>query len=151
MSTRKNKVISRRLEEYIEAIYTLKHIEGKKVVRIKDIANKMSVSMASVTDAMKRLSDMGFVEYEKRGYVDLTEKGLQIAENLFKRENIIKMLLCDILGIDEETAQKDACKMEHELSDETIEKILRLVKFLKEKAPKEFLEKLKKYVSESSL
>ncbi|MHA1664451.1 MAG: metal-dependent transcriptional regulator [Candidatus Njordarchaeales archaeon] len=111
--------ITRALEEYLKTIYILKQ-KGRKVVRVRDIAKKMNVKMSSVTDALKRLSREDLVEYQKREYVDLTKKGKRLAEKLYKRWTILFFFFSEVLGVSKDIANDDACKVEHTLSDQTI-------------------------------
>ncbi|MEX2690003.1 MAG: metal-dependent transcriptional regulator [Candidatus Njordarchaeum guaymaensis] len=110
---------TRALEEYLKTIYILKR-KGHKVVRVRDIAKKMNVKMSSVTDALKRLSREDLVEYQKREYVDLTKKGKRLAEKLYKRWTILFFFFSEVLGVSKDIANDDACKVEHTLSDQTI-------------------------------
>ena len=142
--------LTRTLEEYLETIYVLKYVEGKKVIRVRDIARKLGVKMSSVTVAMKRLAELGFIEYEVREYIDLTEKGKKLGEELYNREEIIIEFLTKVLRVSEETARKDACKMEHELSQETVDRILLFIKFLEHDAHKRILDEFKKFLEKQA-
>ncbi|MGQ4892060.1 MAG: metal-dependent transcriptional regulator [Candidatus Njordarchaeia archaeon] len=138
--------LSRKLEEYLETIYYLKEEEGKKVVRVKDIATRMNVSMPSVTDALTRLSDMGYVEYEKRGYIDLTEKGLQIAKELYRTEKLLITFLSEMLLLDKKLAETESCKLEHDLSRETIKRLEMFIGFLSDCYDLEIVDRFKRYL-----
>ncbi len=105
----------------------------------------MNVSMPSVTDAMNRLSEMGLVDYQKREYIDLTNKGFKIAKNLYETEQILIKFLTEVLLIDEPTARKEACKIEHDLSIETIQKLSMFIKFL-DAYGGSFIERFKEYL-----
>ncbi|MGQ9631270.1 MAG: metal-dependent transcriptional regulator [bacterium] len=128
------------MENYLEKIYELKDRNG--VARMKDIAEGLNVKMPSVTEAVQKLSKKGLINYEKYGYVELTEAGGRIGEEIRRRHNTLALFLRDVLGIDEETAQEDACGMEHIVSAETLDKMLKLVKLLRECAqcPKQVLQ-----------
>ena len=138
--------LSRKLEEYLEAIYYLKVEEGKKVVRVKDIANRMNVSMPSVTDALTRLSKMGYVEYEKRGFIDLTESGEMIAKDLYNTEKLLITFLTEMLLLDKNLAETESCKLEHDLSKETIRRLETFIRFLNDCYKKDIVERFKKYL-----
>lgn len=111
--------LTRALQDYLKAIYIIQTIEGQKVVRVRDIANLLSVKMSSVTDALKKLHNIGLIEYSKRNYVDLTDEGRRIASQLYNRWRIIYEFLKNILMLDDATAKRDACKLEHVLSEKT--------------------------------
>ena len=111
--------LTRALQDYLKAIYIIQTIEGQKVVRVRDIANLLGVKMSSVTDALKKLHNIGLIEYSKRNYVDLTDEGRRIASQLYNRWRIIYEFLKNILMLDDATAKRDACKLEHVLSEKT--------------------------------
>ena len=105
-------------ENYLEAILRLED-ESKKV-RSVDVANALDVSRPSVNKAIKNLKKAGLVDQEHYGSITLTPKGREIAERISGTHKIFKTFLVDILGISEDTADKDACKMEHDVSYETM-------------------------------
>ncbi len=137
--------LTRSLQEYLAAIYELK-ASGKKVVRVRDIAAKLSVTMPSVVGALERLKDMGLVEYEKYGYVDLTPKGLEEAKKIVEAEQLFYKFLREVLGLDEETAKRDACMFEHDASDETKKRLALLLEFLNSEP--QVMKKLREYLSQ---
>lgn len=139
--------LTRTMQEYLKTIYKLKIEQGKKVIRVKEIASNLKVTMPSVTDAMKKLSKMGLVHYEKYGYIDLTKKGEKIAKELYERWKVLKHLLMDILEITEEVAEKDSCMMEHDLSPETASKIALLTLFIDNCLDEEYKERLKRFIN----
>lgn len=107
-------------EDYLETILVLKKKLGD--VRSIDIVNDMGFSKPSVSIAMKNLREKGMITMETNGHITLTKEGLEIAERVFERHTILtKTLLA--LGVSEETARKDACRMEHDISDETFNKL----------------------------
>ena len=107
-------------ENYLETILTLKTKNGH--VRSIDIANEMKFSKASVSVAMKHFREEQLITVEKDGEITLTDKGLEIATKVAERHDTIAKLLIK-LGVDEQTALSDACKMEHDISDITFERI----------------------------
>ncbi|MCX7882351.1 MAG: metal-dependent transcriptional regulator [Brevinematales bacterium] len=112
------------LEDYIEAIYLL--VEERGVARVKEIADKLHVSKPSVIQALRQLSAQGFVEQERYGYIHLTDQGEKTASEIFRRHHLLKDFL-KILGVSSETAEKEACQMEHILSEETMRVIEKYV------------------------
>ena len=107
-------------EDYLERILILNERMGK--VRSIDIVNDMGFSKPSVSVAMKKLKDGGYIEIDKNGYITLTDQGNEIASNVYERHQVLTKLFMS-LGVDEQTAMKDACKVEHDLSEETFQAI----------------------------
>ena len=107
-------------ENYLETIHMLKKKNGN--VRSIDVANELSFSKASVSIAMKNFREEGFITVDGDGYLNLTEKGLEIARRVYERHEILAKALM-ALGVDEETAYDDACKIEHHISDKSVQKI----------------------------
>lgn len=106
------------MENYLEAIFEL--TRGGMGARLTDIAERMSVTKASANSAMAALADRGLVINEKYQEIFLTEKGRALAQSTSKKHRILAKFLTDVLKIDEETADKDACAMEHVISDTSI-------------------------------
>ncbi|MFR8974650.1 metal-dependent transcriptional regulator [Congzhengia sp.] len=107
-------------ENYLEAILMLKNKNGS--VRSIDIANYLNFTKPSVSVAMKSFREEGYITVDADGGILLTEKGLAIAEKMFERHQIIAKALM-ALGVDEETAYEDSCKIEHDISSLSFEKI----------------------------
>lgn len=112
------------LEDYLEAIYFR---GGSGVVRVTDIAEGLGISKPSVHRAIHTLQDKGLVEHEHYGGLTLTEKGLAMAENIAFRHRTIKRFLTQILQVEPELAEEEACRMEHALSQETVDKLARFI------------------------
>lgn len=126
--TRLDSGISGSLEDYLETIYLI--LEKNAVARVRDIAELMDVSPASVTPAMKRLAEKGLISYREREYIKLTEHGLEIARGTLARHNLLTRFLMEILGISKTTARHDACAMEHHLSQEAMERFTAFFEFM---------------------
>ncbi len=107
-------------ENYLETILELEKAKGN--VRSIDVANHLGFSKPSVSVAMKAFREEGYVTVDGEGNLSLTEKGRTVAERVFERHNIIAKALM-LLGVEEETALTDSCKIEHDLSEETFRKI----------------------------
>ncbi len=105
-------------ENYLETILMLQKKNGE--VRSIDIANEMSFSKASVSVAMKSFKQNGYITVDENGYISLTPGGLAIAEKVYERHEIIAKALIAI-GVSEETAYEDSCKIEHDISNESFE------------------------------
>jgi len=110
--------IQKASEDYLEAMLRCKEQHG--YIRSIDIAEMVGVTKARVSYATKRLRENGYITMDDSGFIELTEKGLEIAQSILERHNIITRFL-ESLGVSHETALLDACKMEHDLSDETME------------------------------
>lgn len=107
-------------ENYLETIYVLTKRNGS--VRSIDIANELGFSKPSVSVAMKALRENGYIDVSGDGKIILLEAGIKIAEKLYERHTVLTKALM-ALGISEETASEDACKIEHILSEETFNAI----------------------------
>ena len=116
------------LEDYLEAIANLG--EGRKVVRVNQIGQALQVKMPSVTSALKKLSDGGLVQHEKYGYVELTPKGDEIAKETIRRHKILSRFFTQALGVDQKTAEEDACKIEHVISLASLERLVKFLEFM---------------------
>ncbi len=109
------------LEDYLEAVFVLS--QKKDSVRLTDIAQHLGVSKPSVNRAVKTLTENGFLEHVTYGDILITPEGESYAANVLRRHKLIKQFLMNTLGVDEENAENDACKMEHVMSATTIEKL----------------------------
>ena len=107
-------------ENYLEAILVLKNKKGN--VRSIDIAHELMVSKPSVSVAMKHFRENGYIVVESDGCISLTEKGEAVAKRVYERHQIVTKALM-ALGVDEITALEDACKIEHDISEKTFEKL----------------------------
>ena len=107
-------------EDYLESILMLK--ERKGFVRSIDIANELDYTKASVSIAMKKLRENGYIAVDGEGNLTLLEPGREIAERIYGRHRLLTHFFMQ-LGVDEKTAAEDACKAEHILSEQTLEKI----------------------------
>ncbi|MGP1454152.1 MAG: metal-dependent transcriptional regulator [Treponema sp.] len=124
--------ISASQEDYLEVIYDLSH--DTEAVRSIDIAKKIKVSRASVNKRLGLLKEAGFVEHEPYGLVRLTEKGFLVAKNVRERHNALYQFLTDVLDVPADLAAKEACEMEHAISQETSNKLYAYLRTL-DKAP----------------
>lgn len=105
-------------EDYLEMILMLS--KDNENVRSIDIAQAMDFSKPSVSIAMKKLKENGYIQIDDNGYITLTKSGKEIAERIYERHVILTDWFVS-LGVDREIARKDACKIEHDLSVETFE------------------------------
>jgi len=138
-----NVMLSRKTEDYLEAIYNI--IEKKGYARVKYIASELKVSSPSVTEMMRKLNNRGFIVYEKYSDITLTEKGRKIAKGVKKRHDIFESFL-NIILVPKDIASEDACTMEHHLDSKTIEQFSKFVEFVNDApASPRWLEHFKEY------
>jgi len=124
----KENELSESLEDYLEIILDLQ--TTKMVARSKDIAQKMDIKRGSVTGMLKKLAAREFINYEPYGYVTLTPNGKKIATEIKSRHIFLKDFLFRILGVDEQTADATACRMEHAMGKQTFKKFKSFLKRL---------------------
>lgn len=105
-------------EMYLETILILKNRLG--LVRSIDIANEMGYSKPTISVAMKKFRHEGLVTVDDSGFVNLTETGRDIAERIYERHQVLTLILVN-LGVSRKNAEYDACKIEHDISDETFD------------------------------
>jgi len=127
MNSEKN--LSASLEDYIETIYHL--VQQQQVARVKDIAMKLKVQNASVTGALQMLKKKELIHYAPYSYISLTEKGTEIAKNVIKKHSILRHFFVDVLIVDKKTAEENACRIEHFISNEILDKLADLTNFIK--------------------
>ena len=114
--------LGRSQEDYLEAMLILKEQNG--YIRSVDIAEQLEVTKPSVSLAVKRLREKGFLEMNRSGFITLTEDGQEIAEKIYRKHKTLTSFFIS-LGVNSETAREDACRIEHDISDETFEALCR--------------------------
>ena len=107
-------------EDYLEAILILRERQG--AVRSIDVVRQLELTKPSVSVAMKRFRENGYIEMDSDGFITLLPPGEEIAQRIYDRHKLLTRFLV-LLGVSEETAAADACKMEHDLSEETYTRI----------------------------
>jgi len=120
--------ISPSLEDYLESIFIIK--QKKQIVRVKDLARHLKVKASSVIEILRKLKEKNLIVHEYYGYIELTQEGINKAKALYERHIMLKKFLHQILGIDEKIAEQDACKIEHYLSKESLDRILKFINFI---------------------
>ncbi len=115
-------------EDYLERILILTERKGGPI-RAIDIVEDMNFSKPSVSVAMKKLKENGYINVDQKGLITLTASGEEVARKTYERHLVLSSFFMK-LGVDEETALKDACRVEHDLSDDTFQAIKELVKKL---------------------
>mgnify|MGYP000862497207 CR=1 FL=1 len=116
--------VNESIENYLEMILILQKTKG--YVRSVDIATELGVTRPSVSHAMKLLRENNYIVMDSSGLIKLTETGAEIAERMYERHGMLAKFLMS-LGVDEETALIDACKIEHDISDKSFEAICRYI------------------------
>ena len=116
-------------EMYLETILILSQ---RGAVRSLDVAEYMHFSKPSVSRAVSLLKNGGFIVVDKNGFIELTDAGREVADSMYERHRLLTSLLT-MLGVDEETAAEDACKIEHDISEKSFEAIKKHVKLYMEK------------------
>ena len=106
----RKKQLSPTHEMYLKVLYNVR--EEYEVARVRDIAKGLGVSPGTVSSGLKRLEKMGFVQHDRYGVVQLTPEGTRVAECMIRRFETIRGVLTDVLGVDPDTAETDACMME---------------------------------------
>ena len=123
------KSLSASMEDYLETIWLIKKELG--VVRVRDIAKARDVALPSVNSALKNLIRLHLVKHDKYEFVELTPKGNQAAKRIYDRHIILRRFLKEVLGVDKNRAEEDACKLEHALSSESLEKLTKFMDFIR--------------------
>lgn len=141
-------MIGKREEEYLEAIYSV--VEDKGYAKVTDVANELDVGLSAVTEMFQRLDDKGYIDYTKYSGVTLTSEGEKIAFNLCEKHAVLRDFFT-ILGLDEEVADEDACKIEHIVKPETLELLNNFVDFIQEYEEPPWLEDFREYCETGEL
>ncbi|NLF45093.1 MAG: metal-dependent transcriptional regulator [Syntrophomonadaceae bacterium] len=108
------------IENYLETIFML--LQKQDSIRSIDVVNEMGYSKPTISVMMKQLREGGFIEIDESGYITLTNVGLDIAKRVYERHVLLTEILIK-LGVTEEVAHEDACKVEHQLSKESFARI----------------------------
>lgn len=139
--------ISPSLENYLECIYLLQ--EKNKVVRVKDLANALELKMASVVGGLKSLAKKGLVIHERYGHIELTQQGLTMGMEVYRRHQVLLEFFQGILNVSPDQAEKDACAIEHYISHESLRRLVRLIGYFKDHSKEEFFQTFREQVAEA--
>jgi DtxR family Mn-dependent transcriptional regulator len=120
--------LSASLEDYLEAIFTI--VSEKGGVRAKDIAKSLNVKAGSVTTALQALAKTEHINYQPYDVITLTSKGLEKAKEIIRKHEILKDFFVDILGAESQIAEAGACRMEHVIPDELIQRLILFTEFV---------------------
>jgi DtxR family Mn-dependent transcriptional regulator len=121
-------LLSSNMEDYLEAIFHIS--EEKQAARAKDIADWVKVNKSSVTAALRSLSEKGLVNYAPYDIITLTARGKKLAVEIVRRHEALKDFFVKILLIDKTEAEQAACKVEHEVSKNIVDRLIRFVEFM---------------------
>lgn len=127
--------LSASLEDYIEAIYHI--VEENQVARAKNIAERLDVSRASVTEALRTLSSKGLINYAPYEVITMTKIGQEVAQDVIFRHTTLKNFFTRILTIDDETAEEGACRIEHTAPPQVIRRMIDFMKFVQSRPQEE--------------
>ena len=119
--------LSASLEDYLEIICNL--LETSQSVKAVEIAKKLNISRASVSEALTKLAEKDYIIYEGHKGITITEKGLKKAQAVIDKHNTLTTFFTDILNLEKEEAISNACKVEHVISDELFEKLKQFKQF----------------------
>lgn len=119
--------LSSSLEDYLETIYWI--VQDSQVARVKDIAKNLGVSKPSVTGALRALAAKGLVNYDRYQYITLTDEGKEVAQQLARTHEALRDFLVRVLRLPRPQAEENACRMEHSVDDEVLERIVRYLEF----------------------
>ena len=123
--------LSSSLEDYLEAIRRLEN--ENKVARVRDIARQLSVTMPSVTAALKTLKRRGLVHHEKNSFIRLTDLGASVARTVTMKHTVLVRFLREVLLLPYAKAEEAACRMEHAVDCDMMERMMRLIEVLHER------------------
>ncbi|MBQ7449980.1 metal-dependent transcriptional regulator [bacterium] len=132
--------LSSGLEDYIETIYI--SLQSGENLKGAELARRLFISRASVSEALSKLVNLGLIEYESYGYIKLTEIGIKEGKRVYSKHGILKDFFKNILGINEKEASENACEIEHVISQNVLERLTKFSKFCKENP--NLIEKFKK-------
>ncbi len=113
--------LSASLEDYLEIIYNCNWL--KTQIRAVDISKQLKISRASVTEALKKLAEKGYINYERYEAISLTDKGEEIAKNISTKHKLLQSFFEQVLNLTKDEASYNACKIEHIITDNAFEKI----------------------------
>ncbi len=116
------------MEDYLEVIYHLE--QERRIARVRDIAKRLDVKMSSVSSALRSLGSRGLIQYDPHQFITLTEKGIAKAKEIVRKHEILKRFLVKVLQVEEAAAEDNACRIEHHLAPEVIDKLVNFVEFV---------------------
>jgi len=145
----RKKKISASLEDYLETIYEI--IEEKQGVRAVEISRRLGVGRSSVTEALKNLAEKKLVNYGRYDVISLTPAGEKVAQKIQFKHQVLFDFLAQILGVNKEEAEANACRLEHVISEDVLKRLISFIEFNKQFqcSNHDYLEEFKRFYSES--
>ncbi len=137
--------LSGKLEDYLEAVWTLEGREGH--AHVQDIADAVGVHKSTVSTALQSLSAKEMVNYEPYQAATLTEKGRRTAAQIDRKHRLIRRFMSSVLMLDIRTADENACRMEHALDNEVSQRLADFLSFMEESESLEWLEGFKEFLT----
>jgi DtxR family Mn-dependent transcriptional regulator len=129
MATKDRLALSSNLEDYLEAIF---HLQAEnRVARAKDIAERLSVSRASVSGALKTLAERRLIHYSPYSFITLTDQGETVARQVIERHCTLRDFFENFLRLDPELAEANACRMEHAIDAQVLERLIQFLEFVR--------------------
>jgi DtxR family Mn-dependent transcriptional regulator len=122
--------LTARSQDYLEAILEVAADTG--VARVRDIARKLRVRNSTVTGAMRKLADEDLVNYNPYEVITLTSRGEELAREVARRHRAIRRFLTEVLGLGSEKAEANACRMEHAMGDQALERLVKFIDFVED-------------------
>ncbi len=126
---KQSETLTESMENYLEVILELERTN--KVARAKDIADKLQIQRGSVTGALKILQKKGLINYKPYSFITLSDAGKKIAKEITHRHQVIEEFLIEVLRIDPDTASATACRMEHAIDGDTLERLVCFIDYLR--------------------
>jgi len=115
-------------EDYLEAIFHI--VRENQVARVRDISKRLNVKSSSVTGALQSLSERDLINYAPYDLITMKPKGLSLAKNIVRRHNALRDFFIKVLMVTEQDAEEGACKMEHVVSREILDQLIRFIDFM---------------------
>ena len=122
-------------EDYLEAIWALESED--RVARVRDIAARLDVGKSAVTAALKSLAERNLVNYDPYEFITLTDRGRELAKEVDRRHQVLRRFLVEVLGLEAEVAEANACRMEHVVDNVVLQRLTDFAEFVERGSPDE--------------
>jgi DtxR family Mn-dependent transcriptional regulator len=144
------KELSSTLEDYLEAIFRIEN--RKRAARVRDISSHLGVAKSTVSAALKNLAEKELIDYEPYEIAVLTEKGREKALRIVMSHQVLRYFLEDVLAVEEERAEDTACRMEHAVDREVIERFVCFLAFINNtgQTSKKWIDEFRRFIKEGS-
>lgn len=142
-----SKELTESIENYLEVILDLE--KTHKVARVKDIADRLKIQRGSVTSGLRTLAEKGLIHYAPYSFITLTGKGKAVAIDVASRHATLKDFLLNVLQINPETAEQTACRMEHSIDPQTLERLVCFLEYIAKcpRAGEQWVQSFQKFCS----